>query len=192
MSFKISSLNITKTLTGNPFVDHPQLNEIWADPYRSIAIEAITEDLASAEEVDIGSIFLIKSDDKVIGITGYYIYDYEPNELSPKVSATKCILGLRWHGLVPDQRGSGFSKEVIKMVLAEARSKHPEASTMIELIPVNPYGETLKGHFNRLGFKSVGAIEKYEWADNFWQPFHLDIDRFLKNEVSKSKMHITI
>jgi L-amino acid N-acyltransferase YncA len=162
-------LGIERLISGDPFSDHPQLGHIWPEPYASIAREAVTEHLAEQDDYDIGGIYLIKEDSDVIGITGYFLYDTEAT-----------VLGLRWHGLVPEQRGKGYSPRILGMVLIEALARHPRAETLIELVPVTTYGETLEPHFKKMGFTPVGDTEKYEWAEHSWQPYHLEIANFLK------------
>lgn len=166
------TINIQPIHKGNPFQQYPQLLTIWPEPYISIVQEAIIEDLEiDSQDIplyDIGGIYLIEHNNYVIGITGFFITTHEPEEIY-----------LRWHGVISNQRGNGYSKEALTLVLKETLAKYPNATTIIELVPMNDYGLPLIKHFEKLGFLAVGDMEKYDWADHYWQPYHLNISQFL-------------
>lgn len=162
-------LSIEKLTAGDPFGTYQDLGNIWPEPFASIAREAVAEHLNEQDTYDIGGIYLVKKDEDVIGISGYFLY-----------TENATTLGLRWHGIVQSHRGHGYSKQVLRQVLLEATASHPQATNLIELVPLTPYGEALEPHFEKLGFRSVGEPEKYEWAENYWQPYHLAIRPFLE------------
>lgn len=174
----MNQITLEKIVTGNPFHDYPQLKSIWPEPYLSIATEAVLDDIKIQNQVDIGEIFLIKKNDSVIGITGYFHWD---TETSKDNSGFSNAVGLRWHGIVDEYRGERISKEAISLVLHSVISKYPSIETLIELVPVNPYGNKLRPHFEHLGFVPIGNPEEYDWAEDLWQQYHLPIENFIKH-----------
>lgn len=163
--------HIEELLTEPPFQAHPQLLAIWPEPFCRIMQEAVTDDLTVKDQYDIGGIYLIARAGEVIGITGYFLYEHDAS-----------TLGLRWHGFVPSHRGQHYSEPIIAQVLRAAIEKHPQARTLIELVPLTDYGKPLERHFKTLGFQPVGDCEQYDWADNHWQPYALDIHAFLARQ----------
>jgi hypothetical protein len=153
-----------------PFEAYPQLLDIWPQAYTEAMVEAVTEDLARIG-MDVGGIFLIEKAGAVIGITGYYYYD----ENDP------CAVGLRWHGLISSERGKGYSEVALLRMLKALRAKRSYAGTLLELVPLTEYGRPLAKHFSALGFKAKGEPEAYDWAENDWQPYYLEIGEFLEN-----------
>lgn len=165
----MSRLKIVKIEDGDPFEEHPILKTIWPSPYRDIAQEAASEDLvAMAAGEPLGALFLALVDGVPSGISGYF-----------PMSGDGSIIGLRWHGLAAEHRGQGLSREMLGMVLEHAAKDFPDAAELVELAPANEYGKPIARHFLRLGFVAVGEEERYDWSDNAWQPYHLNIARFM-------------
>lgn len=156
------SVGIIKYKGVNPFEEYPQLRDIWPEPFNCISEEAVVEHLGLMGQVEIGDIFVVTNDSRVIGISGYFPFD--------EVTAD---LGLRWHGIVPDERGKGYSKEVLGMVAERAMERFPQASHLIELVPLTEYGKPLEKHFTKCGFLSHGEPETYDWSDIAWQPYRI-------------------
>ena len=172
---------------GCPFSEYPQLNTIWSPEMTALAQEAIDESFVAKNEFsyEIGEIYLIKDGSDVVGITGFFPYEYDANFLD-----SIHRVGLRYHGLIPEYRGKGYSPEIIRQLLVAIINKYPNAETLIELAPVNEYGDIQKKHFERLGFVTTGPSEKYDWAEHRWQPMHLNIHDFLATPFHKgSKSH---
>lgn len=159
-------ITLQPVFAGDPFALHPALLTIWPEPSLARARHDTVESLLDFDDEDFGAIFLIFQHGEVVGITGYYWYDDIGIEL-----------GLRWHGVLPAVRGIGLSAAVIDLLLHEIRSQQPAATTLIELIPDTDYSAALRRHFTRLGFRSVGPLERYDWSDYAWQPYHLTIVR---------------
>lgn len=157
---------------GAPFQEHPQLLSIWPEPYLATAQEGVAESLALIGEEDIGAIFLVMNDQEAIGISGYFIYNEDAS-----------ALGLRWHGLLEEHRGTGLSERVLEAVLGHAKQQHPNARELIELVPLSEYGAGVARSFVRMGFAPQGAAQRYEWSDHPWQPYSLDIDAFLNRSA---------
>lgn len=170
------NVSLLKVVDGNPFLEFTQLQNIWPEPYLSIAMEAIIEDLRDQNIRDIGEIFLIVRNQNIIGISGYFPW---VDENTDGKTVQPNAIGLRWHGLIEEFRGSNLSKDVIKLVLESALHKYPQVTTLIELVPLTQYGHKLIPHFEKLGFGPVGTEDRYSWAENSWQQFHLDIQKFL-------------
>jgi RimJ/RimL family protein N-acetyltransferase len=159
-------ITLQPIFAGDPFTQHPSLLTIWPEPSLARARHDTVESLLEIDDEDFGAICLILLDGQVIGITGYYWYDDLGIEL-----------GLRWHGLLPAFRGKGLSAIVIDTLLQQIRAQQPAATTLIELVPQTDYSVALHRHFTRLGFGAVGPLERYDWSDYLWQPYHLMIVR---------------
>lgn len=153
-------------LHGDPFAAHPQLCAIWPEPSLSRARADTVESLDEIDDEDFGAIYLIVDGSEVIGITGFYRYDLVGLEL-----------GLRWHGLVPHQRGRQLSQAVVTTVIGLAKHAFPQAKVLIELIPDTAYSAPISTHFRKLGFGPIGMPERLDGSAHAWQPFHLPIER---------------
>ena len=154
----------------NPFRDYPQLRSIWPEPYRSLAEGAVVEHLDLLPEVDIGDIVLIMKNDVVVGISGYFPFNEEYTDF-----------GLRWHGVIPEFRGQGISRAALSQVAALALRRFPEGDHLIELVPLNAYGDGLVEYFQRIGFRPHGETERYDWADHDWQPHRIKLSELAEN-----------
>jgi len=167
-------LYIEKLSRGDVFSQHPQLCGIWPEKYTSVAAEATTDCFALNES----GLFLVKQNSAVVGVTGYWPFN-------GKSSKKETELGLRWHGLIPSVRGKGHSRKIIHQLLLAAEKTHPNAKTLIELVPVDAYGAALIPLFTALGFCPVGETETHDWMDHAWQPYHLSIPNFLLTEKNR-------
>jgi RimJ/RimL family protein N-acetyltransferase len=143
----------------NPFQDYPQLRSIWPEPYRTLSEEGVTEHLEMVPEHDIGDVVLILKGDRVVGISGYFPMDTGYRNL-----------GLRWHGIIPSERGQGISRVTLSLVATLARKRFPDSIHLIELVPMNDFGKPVMDYFKRIGFRPEGKPERFEWADHDWQP----------------------
>ena len=159
-------ITLQPIFSGDPFALYPALLTIWPEPSLTRARHDTVESLLDLDDEDFGAICLILLDGQVVGITGYYWYDDIGIEL-----------GLRWHGLLPAVRGRGLSASVLDALLQQIREQQPAATTLIELLPQTDYSATLQRHFTKLGFRPVGPLERYDWSDYQWQPYHLTIVR---------------
>jgi hypothetical protein len=149
---------------GNPFEEHPQLQNIWPAEFLVLAEEATRETVADdMPRGDFGGLYLIAKDGRVIGITGYF---YVNSVEEPY---------LRWHGIVPEERGRGYSQQAMALVVGRIKAKIPQAKGLTELVPQTAYGESVARHFAKLGFVNDGALETYDWSPHAWQPVRLDI-----------------
>lgn len=165
-------IGLSEVTAGNPFERFPQLRAVWPDPkLQALAEEATIEEVDRlSQHVKTGPIFLVVHVDeatkaqRVVGITGFFIYD-----------ETGLNLGLRWHGIVPDERGKGFSRIALEQVRDIARQAVPGAERLIELIPCTPDRADIEPYFRAMGFKPHGPEETHEWAKHAWQPFALDL-----------------
>lgn len=131
----------------NPFEAHPALRKIWSDE-RSAHAEADTvHDLALGinsdphlNQVDL----IVDRAGEVVGITGFY----------RPVPDDETRIGLRWHGIVPEHRGKGYSDLAVDAVCRVAVSYHPCATEIVEYVPLadRANGHRLRAYFERLGF----------------------------------------
>lgn len=165
----MTSLKLTRVVSGDPFEEHPLLKLIWPSPYREIAQEAAAEDIeAMLGGAKLGGVFLARLDGEVVGISGYF-----PLE-------ERSVIGLRWHGVAQEHRGKGLSADILRLVLPEALADFPDAEELMELAPANEYGKAIAKHFKKLGFEASGPQETYDWAENAWQPYRLNIAAFMR------------
>lgn len=178
---EITLLNIKLNLgSGNPFNDYPLLRDIWTDPLDKLAEEGVVESLEYKGRQDMGDIFLIMKDESVIGITGYYPYSYESDDTGQLLGYPD-KLGLRWHGIIPEERNNGYSTEAFKQLIDAAGLRFPLATTLVELVPLTEVQAPISKYFSDLGFIAKGRSETYDWSDNAWQPYHLDMPDFKNN-----------
>jgi hypothetical protein len=157
----------------NPFEEYPQLRDIWPEPFKSIAEEAVIEHLGLIGQCEVGDIFIVRMDEQVIGVSGYFPYDEAISDL-----------GLRWHGIIPAERGNGYSGMVLEMVAKCALERFPRAGSMIELVPLTDYGKPLGKYFGKVGFEPFGQPETYEWSENAWQPYRIPLARLAGQKLN--------
>lgn len=168
----------------NPFQEYPELRGIWADRLLSqLAEEGAIEAIEISAECEIGGIFLIRRDDELIGITGFFPYvGYISKAARHKTSIHE--IGLRWHGILPAFRGMGYSTIALSLVAAEAKKRYPEAITMVEIVPQDHNATNIERHFVKIGFKAKGDLEQYDWHPAKWQPYHASIDRLISLRIN--------
>ena len=152
---------------GNPFHKYPELKSIWEPELSRIAIEAIDENFQLANDhpdADLGHIFLIcirdNNKEKPIGISGYFPSKEDFSEFT-----------LRWHGLLEDYRGMGYSKKVIESISSYILKKYPNAKEIIEFMPIKESYKEVEQYFNNMGFQKVGSPETVEWSNHQWQSY---------------------
>lgn len=154
-------ITLEDVVDGNPFARYPQLRTIWPAHFTEIAEEAAQEAIAHMPFADVGGLYLVKFGDQVIGITGFF---YCESEFEPF---------LRWHGIIPAERGKGFSREAMRQLVARVKARLPDARGLTELVPQNADGPGIAAHFARLGFVNAGPLESYDWSQHPWQPMRL-------------------
>lgn len=159
----ISLIDVT---SGNPFEEHPQLCRIWPAEFHVVAEEATREAVTlEMPRGDIGGLYLIVNVGEVIGLTGFFYVDGVEE------------LYLRWHGIVPTERGRGYSRLAIQLLVERIKAKLPFAKGLTELVPqtLTAYGIGIGLHFDALGFVKIGNLERYDWSPYAWQPVRLHI-----------------
>lgn len=156
-------ITLRSVTDGNPFSQYPQLRAIWPAEFAEIAEEAAQEAIAHMPFGDVGGLYLVMKADQVIGITGFFYCD---SEFEPY---------LRWHGIIPAERGLGYSREAMLLLLARLKAHLPDARGLTELVPQNSDGPGIAAHFARLGFIEHGPLECYSWSPYAWQPVRLEL-----------------
>lgn len=144
MELTMQTVSLARVLSGNPFADHPQLRTIWEDRGWADHVEADTlSDLAKGDADPASNrVFLVcDQSGAVVGITGFY--------LLPKRQ-----IGLRWHGIVPEWRGRGYSKLAFLQVCRIARETTNALDVAEYVEMADPKAESLIDHFKALGFKT--------------------------------------
>lgn len=156
-------LEITPFLDGNPFITYPELRKIWPESLARLAEEGLSELLGQPEGVEAGEVFIIHSGAQLVGISGYFPYEIDKsvngNELD-RISKA----GLAWHGILPQFRGRGFSSSIIGQVALVVSLRYKNCKELLEFLPLNDYGSTIRPHFEKLGF-TPRDIHHLDWID---------------------------
>jgi L-amino acid N-acyltransferase YncA len=125
------------------------------------------------EGCDEGEIFLIKDNQKIIGITGYFPYE-----------ETYSDFFLRWHGLLPEYQKIGISQKVLDTMIKYLEKKYENFSTIKEFMPVRESYKKTEEYFIKIGFQKIGEPEKVEWSKDLWQTFEYRLpQKKLRNHV---------
>jgi len=121
----------------------PGIKTIWQNP-KAVA-EALhwTRNWGSDPKAT-GEIFFIARNGRRMGITGYFLK-----------KATLDTAGLRWHGIVEEERGYGYSTMALKFLAEEIAQRHKGIKYLSEALPL--YRKDAMRYFKRLGF--------HEWDD---------------------------
>ena len=150
----------------NPFNEYPDLFSIWEPDLAIIAKEAIDEYVELSKEhpdADLGRIFIITApSNKTVGLTGYFPSKEDFSEFT-----------LRWHGMLPEYCGLGYSKKIINILTSIIKDKYPNAKKLIEIMPSDK--PILKSYFKKLGFIQDGEEFKIDWSTKDWQSYSLTI-----------------
>lgn len=149
---------------GDVFDSHPQLRSIWSGSLLEMAREGFVEFGRC-----VGGRFLIERGGAVVGITGYYA--------APEETST---LRLRWHGLVPEARGSGLSGDAMRTAAELGRARFPKARLLVESMPAGEAGAKIARHFESLGFSPRGAPEPGGSTGFDWQAWSVELSDFLR------------
>lgn len=130
---------------GNPFADHPQLRTIWDRAWASHVEADTISDLDKGETDPARNRVLLVRDEKsqVIGITGFYLLP-------------RRLVGLRWHGITPEHRGLGYSKQAFQQVCKLAKDTTNALGVAEYVEMADPKAQDLIRHFTALGFKASG------------------------------------
>lgn len=150
------------------FESHPQLLSIWPTTLLELAREGFVEFGRCP-----GGRFLIESEDRIVGITGYFWVKNDPGHLRQ-----------RWHGLVPEARGRGLSGAVMREAARRGRERFPSAHRLIESMPAGTMGAEIARHYESLGFSKFDPPERGGQAGLDWQSYAVDLDHFLIHAAS--------
>lgn len=139
-------ISLIGVASGNPFEDHPALRTIWAPALGLHAETDTVADLALGRDRDPhhNNIYLIQNESgQVVGVTGFYQPMNDPE-----------VLGLRWHGIIPEYRGRGYSHASIEAVCLIAATQNQNAKSIIEYVSMDDAEEAAKlaKHFQNLAF----------------------------------------
>lgn len=159
-------IHIEQITFQNPFDKFPYLKEIWPSASSAIAQEATQETI---ENQELG-LYLVMKDYIPIGMSGFFINSDNIKEL-----------GLRWHGIIPSERGHGYSKEAMKLVFEQALLVYPQTEFIVEYIPLVDYNPPIIKHFTQLGFVKIGEVEAPDWAPHRIQGYRVNIRDFLEH-----------
>lgn len=160
-----------KLCTTNPFIDHPQLKNIWPEFSSNIAQEEIAKSIEKQEK----GLYLILYEDKPVGITGYFDLEYPEG----------AYWGLRWHGILSEFRGKGISEKALYITALELKKHQPEVYGLVEYIPHTEYSGYIFKYFERLGFEPLAEPETVDWAPHKIQAYGTPVDDLIDLGVSR-------
>lgn len=83
---------------------YPRLNNIWED--LTMQTRALKSYIDFDPKIKTGEIFLIKNNNEVIGVTGWFTDD--------KMLDT---IRMRWHGIIKSERQKGFSTSAMNLLI---------------------------------------------------------------------------
>jgi GNAT superfamily N-acetyltransferase len=86
----------------------PYLRSIWRDDLADIAAVHIRQ--WETDPAESGNILIASAGGAIVGITGWY-------RMSPRAA------GLRWHGVVPEARKRGYSRQMIELACNDMPGK---------------------------------------------------------------------
>lgn len=124
----------------NPFKSNPHLKNIWEEKELQERAEGSIERFNENEQEN-GKIFLIKLNNQIIGITGYYFTE------------DKNCIGLRWHGIIPTMRDRGCSTEALNLLWEYLKTNEFNVKYVQEFAPSNDV-RTIE-YFEKIGFKKI-------------------------------------
>lgn len=127
----------------NPFEEFPEFREIWPD--RDNAPEGDFKNWLEKPGTEVK--FLICVENIVVGLTG--LWEMEPGKVA-----------LAWHGIVPSQRGKGYSQSALRRLITMCPQLYPEAEMLVESIPADREKE-LAPYFLRNGFIRTGNVVEH-------------------------------
>lgn len=123
-------------ISNSVFEQNPELLSIWEGELSESFVEA-TEAFVNGLD-DLGEIFLIKKQNELIGITGYWPLD----------TLVKSV-GLRWHGIVKEKRGNNYGHESLLNLIEYLRL------IGFEKIYEITYKDDTEKYFLDIGFSEV-------------------------------------
>jgi RimJ/RimL family protein N-acetyltransferase len=119
----------------------PQLNHIWENEVMQKRALKSYEVWNPKEKT--GEIFLIKKDNDVIGVTGWWTDEHVLDTIR-----------LRWHGIVENERGKGYSSEALKLLMEHINTVSPSQYRYISesFSVAREASKKVRQHFEKLGF----------------------------------------
>lgn len=122
---------------------------IWPEPYAADATLAYTEDWET------GQIFLVMTEEEIVGVTGYFV-DKDPS-----------LVYLRWTGILPEYRRTGHAAAALTQLISLLKHDY-EGRKLVELVPANEYGAPVREFFLALGFRDdpdayIPPVECADW-----------------------------
>lgn len=138
----VSLYKLTPPENATVLDDYPQLANIWEVPY--LQERALKSYMNWSPQEKTGEIFLIKDNDRVVGLTGWWSDE--------KIKDT---IRLRWHGVVLDERRKGYSDQALRLLAQHLHEILPETYKYIsESLSIQRYyADQVRAHFEKLGFQ---------------------------------------
>lgn len=131
------------------------LVKIWPENRQEL-MRATT--LGSIQDGELG-VFLITLDGMPVGITGYFMPEFEDEFFKDDE------VGLRWHGLLPQWQNYGISHRALWALVDVIRWRHPEKRFLSEIAP-NDLTHPIVKHFLDNDFTVGESITNYSPAKN--------------------------
>lgn len=120
---------------------YPKLKNIWENvTLQNRALKSII-DWNPKEKT--GEIFLIKKDFEIIGVTGWFV----DNNILDTVR-------MRWHGIIPEERGKGYSEKALDLLCSHIRKTVPKQYKYISesYTKDSEFSYKIRKHFEKVGF----------------------------------------
>lgn len=155
------------------FEKNEYLKDIWPPISSKIMQEATLDAMKNNEP----GLFILEKNDKVIGFTGFYELEYP-------------YVGLRWHGIIKEERNNGYSIPVLAMVAKLAQMHFPDYYYLAEFVPLTDYSQKIIDHFESAKFEKFGPIESHDWTPHKTQGYRAVIEdlKNIQNIKAKNKL----
>ncbi len=158
----------------NPFLDYPQLQTIWPSELQLLAEKGTVESIQDEKEFYVknhlnipDTLFLIRLNNEVIGLTGFYF------------SSQEHAAHLRWHGIIPQHRRYGYSRQTLVLIAQRLVEQYPHVEHLIESVPVCPAAETIAPYFHKIGFFEKSEPTYDTWSEMYWKSLSCNISQLL-------------
>ena len=146
------------------FLDEQTLGEFSAKESELVGIwpEEVRNDVKEGTYTCVNKesepVFLIELDEKVVGITGWFIDDEQ----------VVGMLSLRWTGLLKEYQRRGLGSKVLDLLKSEAVRRVPFSKGFIEFVLDEKFMPDVRPFFIKCGFvKQYGKLT----AGYVWEPY---------------------
>src|ERR1700743_607341 len=112
----LNDVTINRVKDGeDPFAACPVLHTLWSYKKSALAAQYARDDAHT------GSVFTIRLNNKVIGVSGFFTSDDDPEH----------VVRLRWTGVLRPYRRLGIARHTLDLLVYRLQTFHPEFTTLI-------------------------------------------------------------